>query len=77
MLVHHADPEADGVGGARDRGVLPAHEDLSLVGPVEPVEDVHERRLARSVLAEQGVDLALPQIEVDRVVGDERRRTAS
>ena len=48
------------------------HEDLSLVRLVEAVEDVHERRLARSVLAQQRVHLALAQIEIDRVVGGER-----
>ena len=33
-------------------------EDLSGVGLVEAVEDVHERGLARAVLAQEGVDLA-------------------
>ena len=41
------------------------------VGPVQPVEDVHQRRLPGPVLAEQGVNLALPQIEVDSVVRDD------
>ena len=40
---------------------------------VEPVEDVHQRRLARAVLAEQRVDLARPQVEVDVVVRDDAR----
>jgi hypothetical protein len=39
---------------------------------VEPVEDVHQGRLAGAVLSEQGVDLSTPQLEVDGVVGDER-----
>ena len=33
-------------------------QDLAGVGPVQPVEAVHQRRLAGAVLAEQGVDLA-------------------
>ena len=33
-------------------------------------------RLARPVLAEQGVHLATPQVEVDRVVGERRRGSA-
>jgi hypothetical protein len=36
---------------------------------VEPVEDVHERRLAGAVLAEQRVHLAGGHVEVDVVVG--------
>src|SRR5215218_8654643 len=39
---------------------------------VQPVEDVHQGRLAGAVLPEQGVDLSTPQLEVDGVVGDQR-----
>ena len=46
-------------------------EDLALVGPVEAVEDVHQRRLAGAVLAEQPVDLTGFDHEVDVVVGDD------
>ena len=37
---------------------FPLIADLALVGLVEAVEDVHQRRLAGAVLAEQGVHLA-------------------
>ena len=37
-------------------------------GVVEPVEDVHQRRLAGAVLAEQRVHLAAAEVEVDVVV---------
>ena len=50
---------------------LAADLDLALVRVVEPVEDVHQRRLAGAVLAEQGVDLALAEVEVDVVVRDD------
>ena len=42
-------------------------------GVVEPVEDVHQRRLARAVLAEQRVHLALEEVEADVVVRDDPR----
>ena len=42
-------------------------------GAGEAVEDVHQGRLAGAVLAEQGVDLAGPDVEVDAVVGDHAR----
>ena len=48
-----------------------ADADLSLVGPGESVEDVHQRRLAGAVLAEQRVHLAPAQVEVDVVVSDD------
>jgi hypothetical protein len=51
---------------------LAAEEDLALVGLEQPVEDVHERRLPRPVLPEQGVHLTATQVEVDAVVRDER-----
>ncbi len=46
-------------------------ENLAGVGPVEPVEDVHQRRLAGAVLAEERVHFALAELEVDVVVGDD------
>ena len=52
---------------------LPLMTDLARVGPVEAVEDVHQRRLAGPVLAEERVHLAAPQVEVDVVVRDDAR----
>ena len=46
---------------------LPGDEDLARVGLVEPVQDVHQRRLAGAVLAEERVHLA-------RARGRTRRR---
>ena len=71
VLVHHADAGADGVGARREVLHLSLEDDLALVGPVQPVQAVHQRRLARAVLAEQGVHLARPHVEIDAVVGDE------
>ena len=52
---------------------LAVEQDLAVIGLGQPVEDVHERGLAGAVLAEQGVDLAGPDLEVDVVVGDDAR----
>ena len=73
VLVHHADPEVDRVARRADLDLVAAQKDLALVGRVEPVEDVHERRLAGSVLAQEGVHLAGRQLEVDLVVRDDSR----
>ena len=48
-------------------------QDPPLVGRVEPVEDVHQRRLAGAVLAEERVHFARPEVEVDVVVGEHSR----
>jgi hypothetical protein len=71
VLVHHADPERDGVARRVDRGLPAAHEDLALAGRGQAVEHVHQGRLAGAVLAEQGVDLAPAQVERDVVGGDD------
>ena len=71
MLVDHADAEADGPPRGVDRDRLPVQQDLSFVGLMKPVEDVHQRRLARAVLPEQRVDLSTAQLEVHRVVRDQ------
>ena len=55
---------------------LPLIADLALVRVVEPVEDVHQRRLAGAVLAEQRVHLASAEVEVDVVVRERRPGTA-
>ena len=70
VLVHHADPALDRVLRRAERDALAVEDDLALVGLREPVEDVHQRRLAGAVLAEQRVHLAAAEVEVDVVVGD-------
>src|SRR5207249_8821680 len=76
VLVHHADPACDRVGGVADRHGPAVDADLAFVRRDEAVEDVHERRLARAVLAEQRVDLAFAEVEVDRVVRERPGREA-
>ena len=60
---------------ARARGCatgLPVDEDLARVGLVEAVEDRHQRRLAGAVLADDAVDRAARDGEVDVLVGVDR-----
>ena len=72
VLVDHADAQPDRLPRGVDRHRFAVEHDLALVRVVEPVEDVHQRRLAGPVLPEQRVDLAALQLEVDRVVRDQR-----
>ncbi len=71
VLVHHPDAVLDRRLRRAQLRRLAVDQDLALVRPVEPVDDVHQRRLAGTVLAEQRVHLALAQVEVDGVVRDD------
>ena len=73
VLVHHADARVERVPRRVEVHLLAVQLDLALVGTVEPRQDVRERRLARAVLAEQGVHLADPRLEVHVLVGDDAR----
>jgi hypothetical protein len=50
VLVHHADARRDRVVRAGELDGLVVEEDLAVGRPVQAVEDVDERRLARPVL---------------------------
>ena len=71
MLVDHADPARDRIGRAADRDGAPVERDLTFVGRGQPVQDVHQGRLPGAVLAEERVDLAGPDLEVDPIVCDD------
>ncbi len=73
MLVHHADAATDRVLRRVQANGLALDQDLALVGLVEPVENVHQGRLAGAVLPQERVNLAAPQVEVDGVVGHDSR----
>jgi hypothetical protein len=74
VLVDHAESRADRVAGRAERDLSTVDPDLALVGPVQAGGDVHQRALARAVLAEEGMHLADAQVEVDAVVGDDPRK---
>ena len=73
VLVHHADAGGDGVAGAAEAHLPAVDADRALVGPLHPVEDLHQRRLAGAVLADEGVDGAGAHAQVDVAVGDHAR----
>ena len=70
VLVHHADALRDSVARAADACRLAVDQDLAGIRMDEPVEDVHQGALARSVLSDEGMDLAGADREVDVIVGD-------
>ena len=66
--MHHPDPELECVARALDGHGLSVDLDGARVRLHEAVDDVHERRLAGSVLTEQPVDLPVCDVEGDGVV---------
>ena len=66
-------PRAFASAGERELHRLAAQHDLALVRRVDAGEDLHQRALAGAVLADQPVDLARQQLEIDAV---ERGRAA-
>ena len=70
MLVHHADAERNGIERRADLPHLVVDEDLAAVGAVEAVRDAHGGGLARAVFADDGVDGAGGDDDVEMVVGE-------
>ena len=68
VLMHHADAGVERVARRIEVDRAAVEEDLALVRPVEPGEDVRERALPRPVLSQQRVNLAGRRLELDAVV---------
>ena len=73
VLMDHADPGRDRIARRVERDRATVEQDLAAVRTVQAGEDVHERALARAVLAQHGMDLADAQVEGDPVVGEDAR----
>jgi hypothetical protein len=71
VLMDHAQTGCDRIPRRAERNRQAIDPDLALVRSVEPGEDVHERALAGTVLAQEGMNLARPKVEVDVVVGED------
>ena len=72
MLEDHADAVADRFARGADAHRLAVDPDLAGVGFIEAVEDRHQRRLAGAVLADDAVDEAALDDEIDVGVGVNR-----
>ncbi len=72
MLEHHADARADRGLAVGDVHGLAADDDLARIGAVEAVEDRHQRRFSRAVLADDPVDRARHDADRDVLVGLDR-----
>ncbi|OIQ81149.1 hypothetical protein GALL_370780 [mine drainage metagenome] len=71
MLKHHRDAELTRRVRVRHRHFDAVEQHATAVGLLGAVNDLHQRRLSRAVLAEHGVDRAGCDPQVDTVVGDD------
>ena len=71
VLMHHADAERIGVVGVVDLDFFAVLFDDALLRLIEAEQNAHQRGLARAVLPQQRMDLALFQLQGDIVVGDD------
>src|ERR1051325_9524605 len=68
VLVDHADTERDRVVRRFDVTRFAVDDDFATVGSVETISDVHRRRFARAVLADNGMDRPGLNDYVDMVI---------
>jgi hypothetical protein len=64
LLMDDADPELERMLGRHGLVGLAVEEELARVGRIDPGQELHQRRLARAVLAHDREDLAGAQVEV-------------
>jgi len=71
--MNHADPMFDRICRRGEFHRVSVQPDLSAVGLVKPVKNLHERALAGTVLAQQRMDLTPSNIKVDIRIGNYAR----
>ncbi|MCY1360445.1 hypothetical protein D9M69_470720 [compost metagenome] len=69
MLEYHADSQTPGLGRIAQAHPLTLPDHLAGIGVGNAVDDLHQRAFARTVFAEQGMDLARGNGQVDGIVG--------
>ena len=72
VLVDHADAGRDRVLGALDPAFPAGDADAAAIGLIEAVEDVHQGRFAGAILADDAVNRAGRDAQVDALVGVDR-----
>src|SRR5437588_10100296 len=64
----------DGVVGCRQPHRLALHANLTAIWVLQPIEDIHKGALARTVLTQQSMNLALIERERDIVIRQHPRK---
>ena len=75
MLMHHADPGLQRVGGRLDLHRPAVDANLAAVLSVKAVKNLHQGGFAGAVLAQERMHLACFDIKIDMVAGQDARET--
>jgi hypothetical protein len=68
MLMDHPNSDPDGIRGRSKSSFFSKHCYTPFIRMIEPIENIHQRRLAGAILSQEAMYLANLQIEVDFVV---------
>ena len=71
VLMHHTNFQANSITRPGDVRELPVDVNLTAIGVNKTVENVHQRSFTCAVLAHQGMDLALADLEIDMIVSND------
>ena len=74
FLMHHADAESDRVLGAAEAHPFAIDQNFSGVHRMEAVENLHQGAFARAIFAEQRVNFARLNRQIDVVVREHARK---
>ena len=69
VLVHHTDVQVVGIVGVVDLYDLPIFLDYARLRLIQTEQNAHQRRFARTVLAQQRMNLAAPELQSNIVIG--------
>ncbi len=73
MLVDHPNPQVDGIPRGREANLFILIYDPTAVGAVSPIKTFSYSRFPRPILPQQTVDLPLPYLQGDIVIGHHPR----
>jgi len=73
MLMHHADTGRDRLYRRGKGPRIAIDDDLAGIRPVDAGENIHQRRFAGAVFAQQRVNFPGPDLEIDVLIGDDAR----
>ena len=70
LLMYHADTEGDRIAWRTEIDAFPVDTNFTIIGHDETRDDFHQRRLVRTVLAEDTQDLAAFEPQIHTIVGE-------
>ena len=69
MLMHHADPVGDSIGGMTDGNLLAIDPDIACINGIKTIKDIHQRRFTGTVFTDNAVNTARRNGKADITIG--------